>query len=164
VIVGSLCTCLEQRGCFDEADAWRRKWLGAVRKRDGPESATFAAELATQAGDMLRGHRHAGAESLLRECLTILEKKQPGAWMTFHARSLLGDALLGQARYDDAEPLLVQGYEGLKAREGQIPRLYARYRITEAGRRIVRLYEAWGRAGQAAEWRAMIPGSGDVHP
>jgi hypothetical protein len=159
-----LCDSLEKKGRFDEADVWRRKWLAAVRKRDGPDSAAYTEELATQGGDMLRSKRHADAEPILRECLAILQRKQPGAWTTFHARSLLGDALLGQAKYVDAEPLLVQGYEGLKAREGQIPRLYARHNVAEAGQRIVRLYEAWGRVEKAAEWRTKVPIPDHAHP
>ena len=163
MIISSLCDSLEKKGRFDEADVWRRKWLAAVRKRDGPDSAAYTEELATQGGDMLRSKRHADAEPILRECLAILQQKQPGAWTTFHARSLLGDALLGQAKYVDAEPLLVQGYEGLKARQGQIPRLYARHNVAEAGKRIVQLYEAWGRAEKAAEWRAKVPVPDHTH-
>ena len=34
--------------------------------------------------------------------------------------SLLGGALLGQGRYAEAEPLVVAGYEGMKAREARI--------------------------------------------
>jgi hypothetical protein len=66
--------------------------------------------------------------------------------------------LLGQEKYADAELVLVRGYEGLKAREGQIPPLYARLRVAGAGRRIVRLYESWGRPENAAEWRAKLAG------
>ncbi len=35
--------------------------------------------------------------------------------------SLLGGALLGQGRYAEAEPLVIGGYEGMKAREAKIP-------------------------------------------
>ena len=162
MIIGSLCKCLEQQERFDEADAWRRKWLAAVQKRDGPDSPAYAEELAEQGENLLQTRRHAQAEPILRECLAIFQKKEPEAWTTFHARSLLGGALLGQEKYADAEPVLVQGYEGLEAREGRIPRLYARHHVAEAGRRIVRLYEAWGRPEKAAEWRAKLAGQGEA--
>jgi hypothetical protein len=45
----------------------------------------------------------------------------PGAWMTFHDTALLGGSPLGQKKYAEAEPLLLKGYEGLKAREKAIP-------------------------------------------
>ena len=35
--------------------------------------------------------------------------------------SQLGEALSGQGRYAEAEPLVVGGYEGMKAREAKIP-------------------------------------------
>ena len=41
--------------------------------------------------------------------------------ITFHTRSLLGGALLGQKKYADAEPLLTTGYEGMKQREQTMP-------------------------------------------
>jgi tetratricopeptide (TPR) repeat protein len=156
MIIGSLCNCLEQREQFDQADVWRRKWLEAVKTRDGPHSAAYAEELAEQGENVLHARRHSHAEPILRECLAILQKKEPDAWMNFHAQSLLGDALLGQEKYADAEPVLTRGYEGLTAREGRIPSLYARYRVAEAGQRIVRLYEAWGKADEAAKWRKKL--------
>ncbi len=163
-IVGSLCDALEERNQFDQADAWRRKWLAAVTKRDGPDSAESAGDLAEQAEDMLGRGRHTGAEAILRECVAILQKKQPESWKTFRAQSLLGVALMGAEKYAEAEPLLVQGYEGLKAREAQITRPLARHRVTEAGERIVRLYEAWGQAEEAARWRAKLLRPDEAHP
>ena len=60
---------------------------------------------------------------MLRECLAIRVKKQPDAWSTFNTQSKLGGVLLGQKKYADAEPLLLQGYEGMKQREAKIPPL-----------------------------------------
>ena len=59
----------------------------------------------------------------MRECLLIREKTEPDAWTTFHTKSLLGGSLLGQKNLppDAAEPLLLAGYEGMKAREAKIP-------------------------------------------
>jgi eukaryotic-like serine/threonine-protein kinase len=70
-------------------------------------------------------------------------------WRLFKARSLLGGALSGQEKYAEAEPLLVQGYEGMKRREAQIPP-QGRPFLTEAAER---LYEAKGELEKAAEWR-----------
>jgi len=44
---------------------------------------------------------------------------------------MLGAALLGQKKYAEAEPLLIDGYEGMKQREQTIP-WQARARLTEA--------------------------------
>src|SRR5262245_36087266 len=55
-----------------------------------------------------------------------------------------------------AEPLLLQGYEGIKQRADQIPPLGKR-RLTEAIERLVRLYEASQQAEKARTWRAKLP-------
>jgi tetratricopeptide (TPR) repeat protein len=155
-IIGDLCDCLERRQQFDRAQAWRNKWLAAVKKKDGPDSATSAGDLVEQAEDMLRRGRHMSAEALLRECVSILQRKRPGDWTTFRAQSLLGVALLAQDKYAQAEPLLLEGYEGLAARKAQIPPILASHRVAEAGERVVRLYEAWGKSEQATRWRTKV--------
>jgi serine/threonine protein kinase/tetratricopeptide (TPR) repeat protein len=163
-IVQSLCGCLERRGQLDRADQWRRKWLAAAKESRGPDSAGYAGELANQGEDLLRSRRFTAAEPILSECVAILRRKQPGTPADFHAQSLLGGVLLGLNRYAEAEPLLVRGYEGLEALRGQLPPLYARQRVTEACRRVVRLYEAQGRADKAAEWETKLHGLGEPHP
>jgi hypothetical protein len=69
--------------------------------------------------------------------------------------SLLGGALLGQGRYSEAEPLIVPGYEGMKERQAKIAVL-DQSRLREAAERVVRLYEDWGMAEQAAVWKAKL--------
>ncbi|MFO0866183.1 MAG: tetratricopeptide repeat protein [Gemmataceae bacterium] len=61
------------------------------------------------------------AETILKECVGRQEKQIPDQWPTFNTYSMLGGAFLGQKKYAEAEPLLVKGYEGLKAREKKIP-------------------------------------------
>ena len=90
----------------------------------------------------------ASVKTPLREGLAIREKKLPGAWQIGSSQSSLGEALAGQQKYADAEPLLVAGYEGLKARAASIPARY-RTRPIEALERLVQLYEAMGQKDQA---------------
>jgi hypothetical protein len=86
---------------------------------------------------------------------SFARKRSPDAWTTFNTRSMLGGALLGQKKYADAEPLLLQGYEGMKERETKIP-AQGKIRLTEALERLVQLYEATGKKDQAAEWRKKL--------
>ena len=97
----------------------------------------------------------AGAEPLLRDCLKVRENKQFDAWTTFNTQSLLGGSLLGQKKFADAEPLLLEGYQGMKQRAAQIPAA-AKVRLVEAAQRLVDLYEAWDRPDQAAQWRKTV--------
>ena len=60
-----------------------------------------------------------------------------------------------QVAMKQTEPLLVQGYEGMKQREGKIPP-EGRYVLKDAMHRLVRLYEATGRSDQAREWQQRL--------
>jgi tetratricopeptide (TPR) repeat protein len=92
------------------------------------------------------------AEKVLRPCL---ERRQLGAWPAFNTRSLLGAALAGQHRYAEAEKLLLEGYEGLKAWADRGPP-EVKDRLTEAGDRLIELYDAWGKQDRAEEWRGKL--------
>jgi len=96
-----------------------------------------------------------GAEPLLVECSKIRESLLPADWTTFNTRSMLGGILLAQNKLADAEPLLLAGYRGMKAREANIPPSGA-MRIPESLERLVRLYEATGNATEAAAWRSEL--------
>ena len=69
--------------------------------------------------------------------------------------SLLGGSLLAEGRYAEAEPLVVGGYEGMKAREARIE-VPERFRLREAAERVVHLYEAWNQPDRAAAWKAKL--------
>jgi serine/threonine protein kinase len=103
----------------------------------------------------LRAQRWGEAEAEAREGLDARTRKAPDDWARFHTASLLGASLTGQEKYAEAEPLLIGGYEGLKAREAKIPP-QAKPRLTEAAERVVRLYEAWSKPEQAALWKAKL--------
>jgi hypothetical protein len=102
---------------------------------------------------LLQQHKWAEAEPPLRECLALRQKLQPGAWTTFNTQALLGGALLGQNKYDAAEPLLLAGYRGMKQREKGIP-LQGATRIPEALDRLIALYTATNRPDEAKKWQA----------
>jgi len=74
-------------------------------------------------------------------------------WTTFNTQSMLGASLLEQKKYKDAEPLLSEGYEGMKQREKTIPPPQGNVRLIEAAERLVELYEATGNAAKAERWR-----------
>jgi hypothetical protein len=68
------------------------------------------------------------------------------------AESFFGYASTGLQRLADAEPLLVDGYEGLKIRESAI-HVTARFHVSSALDRVIQLYDDWGKPDQVAEWR-----------
>ena len=79
-------------------------------------------------------------------------KNRPDDWKGFRAESLLGASLAGQKKYAEAEPLLLEGYQGMLARESQLG-ADDRHNLDRVREWIVQLYQAWGQPGKAAKWR-----------
>jgi tetratricopeptide (TPR) repeat protein len=136
---------------YDEAEPWVRKSM-AASAASGLVPKHYASALASLGLSLLERRKWTDAELVLRECLALREKQEPDAWTTFNATSMLGGALNGQKKRAEAEPLLVQGYEGMKQRAAKIP-IADKPHLAEALERLVQLYDAWGKPDQAARWR-----------
>jgi tetratricopeptide (TPR) repeat protein len=155
----SLATAYDETGQYAEA-------IQALEKVRDRQAATLSADhperLRTLVGlgkFLLQAGRPAEAEPMLRECLAVREKTNSDDWSTFNARQLLGAALVDQKKYAEAEPLMVQGYEGLKQNEAKIPPFGSKGEIleeTKALERLVQLYEALGKTDKADEWRKKL--------
>lgn len=63
--------------------------------------------------------------------------------------------MAGQKKYAAAEPLLLQGYQGLDVRQAQISP-HQRIFLFEAAERLVQLYEATGKQDKAASWKKKL--------
>jgi serine/threonine protein kinase/tetratricopeptide (TPR) repeat protein len=142
-------------GRWAEAERLYRDVLASRRTALDPESPTLARSLAALARNLLTQSRSSEAEPLVREALAIRAKATPDDWTRYEAMSLLGWVLLCRGRFGEAEPLIVPGYEGMKAREARIW-VPDRRRLSEGAERVIRLYEAWGRPGQATEWKRKL--------
>jgi serine/threonine protein kinase/tetratricopeptide (TPR) repeat protein len=154
-IVTSLSDQFERLGQFERAEAWRLKWVAALRERAGTDSLPYASARAALGRNLLMQKKWAEAESVLRESLAVHEQKVPDSWAKFYTRSLLGGALLGQKRYADAESLLVAGYEGLKRRAATIPP-GRQSPLAETLERLVQLCEETNQPDEAAKWREAL--------
>src|SRR5262249_42205223 len=91
--------------------------------------------------------------ALLARSLALREKAQPQAWRTCNARSVLGGALLGLRKYDEAEPLLLKGYQGMKQCEEAAPQGRGND-VPDALDRLMQLYAATDNPGVARKYRA----------
>ena len=60
---------------------------------------------------------------------------------------------MGQKKYADAEPLLLKGYEGMKAREKSIPP-QGSIRLPESLDRLTELYTATDKPDEVQKWQA----------
>ncbi|MFO0844037.1 MAG: serine/threonine-protein kinase [Gemmataceae bacterium] len=140
----------------EKAEPLLRQLLDLAQRKAGADSPLLAARKALLGSNLLASKKPAEAEPLLRDSLLIRQKAQPDHWTTFNTQSALGEALSGQKKYADAEPLLVQGYAGLKQRQGKIPPQYRAVRLREALERLIGLYDATGKKDEAAKYRQEI--------
>jgi serine/threonine protein kinase len=99
------------------------------------------------------------AEALLQECLTILEKENAEPWIIYDTKSLLGETLLEQKRPAEAEPLLLEGYHGMKSRQADIPEK-SKVCLQRATTRLVRLYKTLHRPEEVETWRKLLDDMG----
>ncbi len=169
---------LHERGDYAEAEPLVRAALERDRLAQPPVETSIAGRLTNLGRNLLGQGKHAEAEATLRECIELRARihvpGDPWYWRLHSARSMLGEALIGQAadpsleagvrlaRVREAETLLVDAYAGLKD-DPRVP-IPAPGRPNDprrdAIRRIVALYEAWerlepgrGHSDAAAEWR-----------
>jgi serine/threonine protein kinase/tetratricopeptide (TPR) repeat protein len=137
---------------YDQVEKVLLPSLDIQRRKLGEAHPNTLGGMSTLGRNYVLQHRYQEAEPLLRRYLAIVERQGRGDPAAFQAKSLLGASLLGQGKYAEAEPLLLAAHEGLSA-AGVKSRRDESPRIDELVARIVALYEAWGKADKAAQWR-----------
>ena len=83
------------------------------------------------------------------------ELKEPNNWWRYHTKSLLGAALAGTKRYDEAERLLLEARKGLEDRQSEIP-VTRKKCLADAGARLVTLYDDSNQPEKAAKLRTEL--------
>lgn len=140
------------RGQFAQAAALAREPL-ELRGRELPEShPAIAASLQTLGRSLDHTGDHVGAERALRESLGLRQKYLPaGSWLIGSSEGALGEHYLDLKEYAQAERYLRHGDSLMVAAFGD-----ASPRTQTNLKRLVRLYEGWGRTDDAARARARL--------
>jgi tetratricopeptide (TPR) repeat protein len=125
--------------------------LDAKRATFGVDHPDTLRTMASIGRVRLEQRKYAEAETVLRDAISDFEKASLDIWNRYDAESRLGDSLLGQAKFMEAEPHLITGYNGLLRLQATIPAYYAP-EIARAKARIVELYRNWQRPEKLAEW------------
>ena len=130
--------------CAAQALAGRRHALGAEDRATMDAQADLALAYVSQG-------KFGESEPLARGAEAVDTRNIPDEWQRFRAESLLGASLAGERRFAEAEPLLVEGYQGMVARKGKMeaPDMYY---MDRGHAWLVQLYRAWGKPEKAAEW------------
>jgi tetratricopeptide (TPR) repeat protein len=156
------------QGQQNKAAALLEEAQGVCRKfelNDGPQEA---ARIGLLGENLVAAKSYVEAETHLRQCLQVWQKRLPHSghfWLGLSkqgaareyafAKCLLGASWLGQKKYEEAEPLLLKGYDGLKPQPivGENATPLTRRRQNEALDWLVQLYDGWDKPDEAAKWR-----------
>ena len=153
----------DRRHKYDRAEKLLERVTALRRRVTGPQHRDTLATLASLGQVRIHEQKYATAEPPLREALRSYQKTMPEHWRRYRTESLMGASLAGQGKLEEAEPLLLSGYQGLLQRQSSIPVDY-RSDLAQTGEWIVRLYRNWGRDRQAAEWRRRLQSAEPTGP
>jgi eukaryotic-like serine/threonine-protein kinase len=142
----------QRQGKYALAETYAAQALAGRRQALGPEHPDTMESKADLALAYLSQGKFAESEPLAREAMQIDRKKQPDDWQGFFVESLLGASLAGQKKYAEAEPLLLEGYQGMLERKNRIE-VPNWYHLDRAREWLVQFYLAWGKPEKAAEWK-----------
>jgi serine/threonine-protein kinase len=136
---------------YRKADETLRSAREILAKTATKDDFYYQTATATLGWVLLRENQPVEAESLLREAWEIRKKTAPGQWLTANNESLIGECLLEEKRYAEAEPFLKAGYETLKILLGD-----KHQKTVEALQRLIKLYQKTNNAKLAAEYGAQL--------
>jgi serine/threonine protein kinase/tetratricopeptide (TPR) repeat protein len=155
IVLMGLASMYQRQGNYGLAEAYAQQTLTGRRHALGseqPDTMTSAADLSL--ANLSRG-KAAESEALARESLHFYQQTQPEDWQRFRAESLLGASLAGQKKYAEAEPFLLEGYQGMLARKERMA-VPDWYHLDRAREWTIQLYLALGQPKKAAEWRKEV--------
>ena len=136
-IQASLGRLYSLEGDYARSEIEYRKALELMPKYFPPEHFIRLGATGGLGVTLTRLGKAAEGEHYLRETLELREKSLPkGNYLIPFTESALGECLMVQKRYGEAEPLLVSGYNKLKAKFGEQDS-----RVIEARQRLDKLHQ-----------------------
>ena len=110
-ILGSI---FEKEGKYAEADPLFTRVVAVDQRVLGANNPDTLASINDLGELRVDQARYAEAEPMLRGCLEVQEKMMATVYRRYWTETLLGASLAGEQNYDQAEPLLLTGYAGMK--------------------------------------------------
>ena len=110
---------------------------------------------------LLRQQAFADAEPVLREALELAKESAPDNWRTAATKSMLGESLAGQEKFEQAEPMLLDSHDKLVQGRATMPPWEQPRQVSQAVRRLVEMYTAWGKTEDADKWTGELENAVD---
>jgi len=130
--------------------------LVATRRQLNPPQLGLVAQTLEQLGiSLFQQERFQESVEAWQECVDLRTNISADHWLTHRARSRLGEAFTELRDFQQAEPLLLSSQAALESQSATIPQVAGAGCIEEAGARIFRLYQRWGKLEQAEQWRRL---------
>jgi tetratricopeptide (TPR) repeat protein len=136
-----------------DAENWYRAALSLQINAFGERHEWSQATREKLAALYLDAKKPTNAEPVFREWLKNAPQLSPPFWRVHLVTSLLGESLLAQKKYAEAEQLLIKGYEGMK-NESTAIRLQCGDRIPRTLDLLIQLATETNDAEKASKWRA----------
>jgi len=141
-------------GKVDQAMELYGQFRSGYQAQAGSDQSQYASLLTVFSRRLFAVGEFLRAEDSLREALGIQEELQPDVLSKFVTRALLGHVLLVKQEFAEAEPLLNQGYEGMKSwKKNGIP-IDDLPLLTETLDQLIGLSKATGDEEALKKWEA----------
>jgi eukaryotic-like serine/threonine-protein kinase len=150
IVAGNVATAHHSLGNAGIADTMYLSAIAVMRKAWGDDNPSTVNATVAHALILHALGRHRAAEAELRPALERARRAFPsGHWRIGVAESVLGSVLSAERRFDEADTLIVRGYETLAARLG-----HSAIETKRARAALVAHYERWGRPELAGRYRS----------
>lgn len=136
-----------EAGKLDEAQAAAAEVRELVGNGAGAKATRRSGAIELLGRIALQRSRPVDAEKFFREAVELRSKSANEGWETWVARGYLGETLLAQSRFEEAEPLLRDCEAGLRKELPKIP-AGSRKEIEQASARLEKLHAARPRSAK----------------
>jgi serine/threonine protein kinase/Tfp pilus assembly protein PilF len=150
--INNLGLLLRDRGDLDQAISLFREGIELDRKNLGEGHPYVSSRMNNLASALVRKGDYLPAENLFRQSLVIQRITfSEKSWQIATTKLLLGGCLQEIKRFPEAESLLLEAFPIIRDSFG-----LTHARTKSAIRRLISLYEAWGKSDRASEYKSLL--------
>jgi len=152
--LSSLAGLLYEQRKLVEAETIMRQVVDGLREVHGEGSSQTVAAMNNLGLLLIELGKLEEAEETLQTVIRLTDQAAPpGHWFRWAVRLSYGECLVKMERFEEAEQLLLECFQKLSDTLGP-----EHHRTRDAAKKLVTLYEAWGRPEEAAKYAEAAPG------